>query len=74
MWFGEPHPFPERVPPTRLSNFGIIKLKRMFRYSVFVCVCVCVCVWDCLFIGFVNDTICDCECLQCCVLQQALQQ
>ena len=31
MWFGEPHPFPEREPPTRLSNVRIIKLKRMIR-------------------------------------------
>ena len=29
--FGEPQPFPERVPPTRLSNVGTIKLKRMIR-------------------------------------------
>jgi hypothetical protein len=29
MLFGEPHPFPERGPPTRLSNVGTVKLKRM---------------------------------------------
>jgi hypothetical protein len=28
MWFGEPHPFPGRGPPTRLSNVGTIQLKR----------------------------------------------
>jgi hypothetical protein len=28
MWFGEPHPFPERGPPTRLSGVGTVRLKR----------------------------------------------
>jgi hypothetical protein len=34
VWFGETHPFPERGPPTRLSNVGTTKLKRMIRYRV----------------------------------------
>jgi len=39
MWFGEPHPFPEREPPTRLSNVGTIKLKKNdqvqhFNYNI----------------------------------------
>jgi hypothetical protein len=29
MWTGEPRPFPERGPPTRVSNVGAIKLKKL---------------------------------------------
>ena len=36
MCLGEPHPFPERGPPTRLSNVGIIKLKRMIRLYIYI--------------------------------------
>jgi hypothetical protein len=28
VWLGEPHPFPERGPTTRLNNVEAIKLKK----------------------------------------------
>jgi hypothetical protein len=31
MWFGEPHPFPERGPPTRLSTSG--QLNQKVKYT-----------------------------------------
>jgi hypothetical protein len=52
----------------------ISKARSARKLILCVCVCVCVCVSVWLSIGFVNDTIHDCESLQCSVMWLALQQ